>query len=319
MNTKPLLFLDVDPQDHSRVRSYFPEAVIESEDLSDETLIDRYADTEVLCVSHHSTVSRYLIESLKHLKLVVTRSVGFNHIDLESARENDVKVCNVPDYGAHVIAEHVFAMLLSMVRHIREADEQVEHYNYSDRGFRGMAMKGKTLGIIGTGNIGEHVARIASMGFLMEVLAFDLRKDQDMALRNHFRFVDNINEIWEKSDIISLHVPLNKYTEHMINAKVIEAMKPGVILLNTSRGGIINTPDLVEGIKSGKVACAGLDVLEDEKNIEKYKELIDLPQVVTTPHIAYFADDSVQQMYQEAASSIQRFLEEKELLHEVSH
>lgn len=317
MNPAHIVFLDVDETDIPLVKKTFPDSPIEQDNLSPEEILERYRGVEVLCGSHHSSIPRHVIEELPHLKLIVTRSVGFNHIDLEAAREQDVRVCNVPDYGCHVIAEHVFAMLLSMVRKVREADEQVEQLNYSDEGFRGMALKGKTLGIIGTGNIGATVARIGSMGFLMDVLAFDVRKNKDLALENHFNFVDDINEIWQKADVISLHVPLNKHTKHMINDEVIEQMKDGVVLLNTSRGGVIDSDALVRGIQSGKIGYAGLDVLEDEKNIEKYKDLIALPHVVTTPHIAYFADDSVQRMYSEAMASIVRFINGEKLIHTV--
>ena len=317
MDQSKILFIDVSSEDVQKVVGTFPKAKIENNIPKNSQLLSQYPDIEILCISHHSTVDRALIQGLKHLKLIVTRSVGFNHIDTVAAKENKICICNVPDYGAHVIAEHVFAMLLSMIRKIREADEEVEHYKFSDKGFRGMALKGKTLGIIGVGNIGHHVARIASMGFLMKVIAFDLYPNTDIALANHFQYVKSLDDIYSQSDVISLHVPLNKHTEHLINAEAISKMKKGVVILNASRGGVIDTQALVDGLESGKVSYAGLDVLEDEKHIKKFKELIDLPQVVTTPHIAYYADDSVSRMYSEAIESIERYIKGQDLPHQI--
>lgn len=318
MQQKNILFVGVDPDDRKKVTGTFRNASIEEGIPSARELRKKHPDTEVLCVPHNAPVDRKLLGKLKSLKLVVTRSVGYNHIDVETAVQKNVQVCNVPDYGAHVIAEHVFALLLSMARNVREADEHVEHYKYSDKDFRGMALKGKTLGIVGVGTIGEHVARIASMGFLMRVIAFDPHKDESTALENHFTYAKNLEEIWEKSDVISLHVPLNKHTEHLVDAKAMQQMKKGVFLINTSRGGVIDSAALLKALKSGKIAHAGLDVLEDEDHVKKYKELIDLSQVVTTPHIAYYADDSIHRMYSEAIGSIQRFLEGEKLEHEVT-
>ena len=314
---KEIVFFEVDPKDQEKIKEHFPEAKIEEGVPSEKEIVDRYSQAEILCPFIYTKISARVIEALPNLKMIVTRSVGYDHIDLKAAQKKGIIICNVPDYGSHVIAEHVFALLLSAVRHVREADERVEGNKYDFHGLRGMALKGKTLGIIGTGKIGCDVARIASMGFLMKVLAFDPYQNPDAALENHFSYT-TLEEIWRQSDVISLHVPLLPQTKHMINEESISKMKDGVVIINTARGGIIKEQDLVHALKAKKVAAAALDVLEDERNLEVEQELIKIPQAITTPHIAFYADDSVNKMYEEAFSSISSFIAGKKIHNQVS-
>jgi D-lactate dehydrogenase len=318
MKTKAkITFLEVEPEDRKKIRKKYRNAQIISGKLSEDEIIKKCKDTEILCVFIYSKLSKKVIESLPNLKLIITRSVGYDHIDLKAAKKRSIPVCNVPDYGAHVIAEHVFALLLAGIRRIPEADEKVEEeYKFEFQGLRGIALKGKTLGLIGTGRIGSKVARIASLGFSMNVIAYSPHKDRKAARESKFKYV-KLDDIWKKSDIISLHCPLIPETEHLINAKTIKKMKKGVIIVNTSRGGIIETKALIKNLKSDKIAYALLDVLEHEKNIKQSKELIDIPNVIVTPHIAFYADDSMQKMYDEAFESINRFLKKKKLVHEI--
>jgi len=317
MTSSKIVFLEVEKTDETQIRATFPNAKIEPKVLSEDEIIKKYADAEILCPFIYTQITRKVIENLQNLKLIVTRSVGYDHIDLKTAKERNVPVCNVPDYGSHVIAEHVFALLLSTIRCVREGDEKVEKCEFDFHGLRGVALKGKTLGLIGTGKIGKNVARIASLGFLMDVVAFDIDQDADAARENHFTYVDQIEEVFQKSDIISLHVPFLPTTEHLINKETIAKMRDGVILINTARGGIIETSALIRAMKSGKIAHAALDVLEHEKNIAENSELINLPNVVVTPHIAFYADDSMRKMYSESILSIERFIKKEELLHRV--
>lgn len=312
-----MVFGEVDEQDRGKILEKFPEAILDGEMLTEEKILEQYRNAEVLCVFIYSQVTRKVLENLPNLKLVVTRSVGYNHIDLVAARERGVVVCNVPDYGSHVIAEHVFALLLSTIRCVKEGDDRTEQCNFDFHGLRGVALKDKKLGIVGTGKIGKNVARIASMGFLMDVLAYDKYPDEEAALSSHFRYVNDLEDIWRECDIISLHVPLFPETEHLVNDETIGKMKDGVILVNTARGEILDTDALVRGVKSGKIAYAALDVLEHEKNIAKNREILSLPQVMVTPHIAFYADDSMGKMYEEAFGSIDRFLSGEKLVHRV--
>jgi len=312
-----ITFLEVEKEDEKKIKKVFPEAQIFDGVFSEDEIIEKCQDAEILCVFIYSQISKKVIESLPNLKLIVTRSVGYDHIDLKTAEEKKIPVCNVPDYGSHVIAEHVFALLLSGIRRISEGEDRVEkEHKFEFQGLRGLALKGKTLGIIGTGKIGKNVARMASLGFLMDVIAYDPFPDEDSARENHYKYVD-LDEIWKKSDIISLHCPLLPETHHLINDEVIGKMKKDVVIINTSRGGVIKTSDLLEGLQSGKIAHAALDVLEHEKNIEENKKLLEMPNVIITPHVAFYADDSMNRMYKEAFDSVERFLKKEKLVHQV--
>lgn len=316
-NTKNIFFLEVDPEDKDSILKKFPQANIISKTLSEKEIIKQCQEAEILCVFIYSRITRQVIESLPKLKLIVTRSVGYDHIDLKAAQEKNIIVCNVPDYGSYVIAEDVFALLLTGLRHIEQGDNRVERtkkFNFT--GLRGMALKGKTLGIIGTGKIGKNVTRIASLGFQMKVIASDPYPDKKAAKENHFQYV-TLNNLLKKSEIISLHCPSLPSTKHLINKKTISLMKDGVVIVNTSRGDVIKTEDLVTAIKSKKIAYAFLDVLEHENNIKFNKELIDLPNVITTPHIAFYADDSMKKMYADSFLVIQSFINKKEIKNQV--
>jgi len=311
-----IVFLSVSSEDKKIVKRVFPKALIFEKAL-DKKIIKEINGAEIICVSIQSKITAEVINSFKNLKLIVTRSVGYDHIDLEAAGKRGIVVANIPDYGSHIIAEFVFALLLSGLRYVDKGDKRVEKIKgFSRAGLRGTALKGKTLGIVGTGKIGINVARIASLGFLMNVLAYDTYPKKELAKKNKFSYV-SLSSIWKESDIITLHCPLLLETKHMINKKSIAQMKDGVVIVNTSRGGIIDTKALVAGIKSGKVSHAFLDVLEHEDNIIKDKELIKLPNVITTPHIAFYADDSMEKMYESAFETIKKYLKNKEIKNKV--
>jgi D-lactate dehydrogenase len=312
-----ITFLEVEKEDENKVKDKFPEAEIFNNILSEEEIIKNCQETEILSVFIYSKITKKVFENLPKLKQIATRSVGYDHIDLKTAKEKGVAICNVPDYGAHAIAEHVFALLLSGIRRISEGEERVEkEFEFDFKGLRGVTLKGKTLGIIGTGKIGKNVARIASLGFLMDVVAYDPFPDENVARENHFKYVE-LDEVWKNSDIISLHCPLLEETKHLVNQETIGKMKDEVIIINTSRGGVIKTSDLLEGLSSGKISYAVLDVLEHEKNIKNNKKLLEMPNVVITPHVAFYADDSMNKMYEDAFQSIERFLKKEKLIHQV--
>lgn len=317
MEKTNICFLEVEQEDAKKVKDIFREAKIINKALREEEIIKQCKDAEILSVFIYSKITKKVLDCLPKLKLIVTRSVGYDHIDLKAAKEKNIKVCNVPDYGSHVIAEHVFALLLSGIRKIGEGEEKVEiKHQFNFHGLRGIALKGKTLGIIGTGKIGKNVARIASLGFLMDVIAHDPFPDEDAARENHYTYCE-LDKIWENSDIISLHCPLNEDTKHLVNKNAIAKMRNGVVLVNTSRGGVVDTKALIWGLKNKKISHALLDVLEHEKNIEENKELMEIPNVIITPHIAFYADDSMKKMYDEAFFSINRFLNKEKLIHQV--
>ncbi len=302
-----LVFLDVDDPEKAVVRAAFPDAVFESEHLADAEIISTFITTPF---------PRDVIERLPNLKLLCTRSVGYDHIDMAACKEKGILVCNVPDYGSHVIAEHVFALLLGTLRHIFEGTKRVRDGVFEYRGLKGMALRDKTLGVVGTGKIGKRVVEIAH-GFGMRILATDVYQNAELVEKYGVKYVDR-EVLLVESDIITLHAPSLPATRHMIDAKALALMKDGVIIVNTARGSLIESTALLAALNSGKVAYALLDVLEHESNVGGEKTLIHHPRVVTTPHIAFYADDSVRTMYADSIESIKQWKRGEKPTHLVS-
>ncbi|MFH1444471.1 MAG: NAD(P)-dependent oxidoreductase [Candidatus Peregrinibacteria bacterium] len=300
-----ITFLEVDPEDAVLVKSIFSDALILKESLAGKGVMEQCADVEILSCFIYSKVTKDVLAKLPKLKLLITRSVGFDHIDLETCKERKIVVCHVPDYGSHVIAEHVFALLLSTMRHITEADKRVEGGTFDYHGLKGMTLRGKTIGIVGTGKIGRRVAQ-AAHGFGMRIIAFDRCRTLELSDLLGVEYV-SLEELLKQSDIITLHLPAIPEAEHMINDAAIDQMKQGVILVNTARGSLIDSKALLQGLKGGKIRYALLDVLEHEKNFAENKELIDHPSVVTTPHIGFYADDSVTSMFTDCFETIRQW------------
>jgi D-lactate dehydrogenase len=316
INQSKIYFFEVEKADRILVKKKYPKAKIFTQPYSIK-LAKKCEDAEVMVGMVHSDFSGKALSALPHLKLIVTRTAGYDHIDLKWADESGIPVCFVPDYGSHVIAEHVFALLLSSIRNVLEGEERTAHNKFYWEGLRGVALKGKTLGVIGTGRIGAHVCRIASEGFLMNVIGYDCYKNKDLKKLKNFKYAKNIDEIWKKADVITLHTPLLPSTQHLINAKTIAKMKDKVILINTARGGLIDTPALVKAIKKGKFTRVALDVIEHENNIKEDVTLLHLPHVIITPHIAFYTKESVEKMYSEAFVSIDEYNLGKKLCHQV--
>jgi D-lactate dehydrogenase len=225
------------------------------------------ADIEVLSVFVHSTVARDFLEAHPALRLIVTRSSGFDHIALAEAAARNVTVCNVPTYGENTVAEHCFALLLALSRRLRESLASYTSSRFSYQALRGFDLMGKTFGIVGTGRIGLHAARIAR-GFQMEVLAYDVKTQPLVAATLDFEYV-SFEELLRRSDVISLCIPLRPETRHIINRDTLSLCKQGVVLINTARGALVDTDALLEGLESGHVGGAGLDVLEDERVLQQ--------------------------------------------------
>lgn len=309
-----VVFLEVDPVDAPKIRTQFPDSTIVEQARTGQALIDTCKDAEVVSCFIYSAFTKDVIDALPNLRLLCTRSVGTNHIDKEACAVRKIVVCNVPDYGSHVIAEHVFALLLSALRHVGEADTRVEAGQFDYHGLRGMALRGKTIGIVGTGKIGTRAAEIA-LGFGMKVLAVD--QCRVLTLQERGVEYTDLERLLHESDIITLHVPLLPATEHMIDCNAIARMKDGVIIVNTARGELIDSVALVSALKSSKVARALLDVLEHEKDVEWNQELISHPNVIVTPHIAFYADQSMDRMYEDCFRSIREWIAGSPLSHQV--
>jgi D-lactate dehydrogenase len=245
---------------------------------------------DVLCMrDQFGKVTKDVFDRLPDLKLIVTRSVGYDHVDLEEAARREVPVCHIPDYGAHMISEQAFGLLLAVARNVVRGNDRYKHeHRFSDQGLQGIELYGKTLGVIGTGRIGMHCVRIAE-GFGMRVIAHDLVENEAAAQELDFEYLP-LEVLLAESDFVSLNVTLSESTHHLINAERLAQMKDGAILVNTARGAVVDTQALIEALHSGHLGGAGLDVLEDER--DTYYDFGDL-NVIVTPHLGWYTDGAV--------------------------
>ena len=240
--------------------------------------------------------------STRGTRLVAMRSAGFNNVDVRTAQKLGLKIMRVPAYSPYAVAEHTVALMLALNRHLHKAYNHVREGNFALEGMMGFDMVGRTAGIVGTGKIGSVVARILH-GFGCKLLAYDLRKNPEVEALGA-RYV-SLNEIFSASDIITLHCPLIPETYHLINAQAVQEMKKGVMLINTSRGALIDTKAVVNGLKSGKVGHLGLDVYEEESDLffedlstaviqdDTFSRLLTFPNVVITGHQAFFTQEAL--------------------------
>ncbi len=293
-------------------------------DAGHEIVTSLAADADVVSPFIYSKLTAAVIAGLPKLKLVTTRSTGFDHIDVAECSRRGITVCNVPFYGENTVAEHTFALILALSRKVHEAFVRVRAGNYSLDGLRGFDLKDKTIGVVGAGRIGLHVIRIAR-GFGMKVLAFDLKQDSFWAEVLGFEYAA-MDELLSRSDIITLHAPYNKHTHHLINPGNIGKIKRGAILINTARGGLVDTDALLKALDEGILAGAGLDVLEGEEAVLEESALLGdktnpellrraiqnhvilkKPNVVFTPHNAFNSLEALQRILDTTAGNIAAF------------
>lgn len=289
----------------------------------------QHADAEIISTFIYSKLDAEVLRQFPALKLIATRSTGYDHIDVEYCATHGIRIANVPSYGENTVAEHVFALLLAISHRLPEAIARTRSGNFSPEGLQGFDLAGKTMGVVGTGNIGRHVLRIAK-GFAMDIIAYDIKPDCQFACQLGFRYV-GLDELWSRSDIVTLHVPATAESHHLLRAETVARMKDGVIVINTARGSLIDPAALIEGLRSGKIAGAGLDVLPDEPMIREEAELISsifqnrhdlrglvadhilihLPNVIVTPHSAFNTREAVHRIALTTASNIAAFLSGK--------
>ena len=270
-----------------------------------DEIVAASADADVLCMrDQFGQVTREVLERLPNLKLIVTRSAGYDHIDVGEAARRGITVCNVPDYGAHMIAEHAFGLLLAVARNIVRGDERYRRERrFSDEGLKGIELCGKTLGVIGAGRIGLHSIRIGK-GFGMRVIGHDVIENRRIATEMGFEYAP-LETVLSQSDVVTLHVSLNENTYHLIDAGRLAQMKKGAILINTSRGAVVDTQALIDALRAGHLGGAGLDVLEDER--DTYHDFSDL-NVVVTPHLGWYTDGAVDRILKITLQNIAAFL-----------
>ena len=241
---------------------FFVDSLAEHDVSFVETLEEVPSDAEIVSVFVNSRVDASFFRTHPRVGLVTSRSSSVDHLDFAAAKKRGVLLASVPDYGAATVAEHTFALILGVARKLRHCLQSGRSKGSSER-LRGMELHGKTLGVVGTGRVGLQVIRIAH-GFGMKPVAYDMSPQTRMAQMLEFEYV-TLDRLLKVSDIITLHVPLNARTRHMLNARRIAKCKPGLILINTARGALVDIEALIAGLDSGQVGGVGLDVLEDEK------------------------------------------------------
>jgi D-lactate dehydrogenase len=246
------------------------------------------------------------------------RCAGFNNVDFEAAKKHNIRVCRVPAYSPQAVAEHAMAMILTLNRKTHKAYNRVRDQNFSLNGLLGFDLFGKTIGVIGTGNIGKSFARIA-IGFGCKVLAFDVVLDPQLEQLG-VEYTD-LNTLFKESDIISLHCPLNENTKHIIDVKTLSVMKKNVMIINTSRGGLIETSSVIDALKDEKVGYLGIDVYEQEEKLffkdlsadiikdDVIQRLMSFPNVLVTAHQAFFTEEALTEIALVTLNNIQDLIQ----------
>ncbi|MBU1014962.1 hydroxyacid dehydrogenase [Patescibacteria group bacterium] len=301
-----------------------------SEEALDESHVPGDANVEIISVFVGSSLSKKVLDQFPKLKLVAVRSMGFDHIDIEACRERGILVSRVPAYGENTVAEYTWGLILSLTRKIYQAVDRIkETGEFTFKGLRGTDVEGKTLGIVGLGKIGKRVARIAK-GFEMRLIGTDPHPDAEFAKETGLTYVE-LEELLSTSDIITLHAPLLDSTRHLLNKKNMRTIKHGAYLVNTARGGLVETEALCEQLLSGQLAGVALDVLEEEGDLKEELELLSrpdasaqdfrvllenhrlirMPNVLITPHNAFNSQEALECIVETTLRNIQGFVEGK--------
>lgn len=312
-----LAFFDTKPYDKPGFDRYAQQAGLEIKYFEPNLNVDTVSlatGFDAVCVFVNDIVSAEVVQKLYELgvKAIVLRCAGFNNVDVKAC-QGKLRVFRVPAYSPYAVAEHAMALLLTVNRHTHKAHNRTREFNFSLQGLTGFDLYGKTVGIIGTGKIGSVFANICK-GFGMKILAYDKFPNPDTGLS----YV-SLEELFLQADIISLHCPLTEETNHLINADAIARMKEGVVIVNTSRGALVSTEDLIQGIKSGKVGAACLDVYEEEGDLfyedfsghivqdDKLVRLIAMPNVIVTSHQAFLTKEALDNIASTTVSNLVNF------------
>jgi len=297
---------------HKFEREYFKEAnndkheLVMIEEALSENTVQMAAGCQAICIFVGDKASAPVLNKLSAAGIffIALRSAGYNHLDLPEAKKLNIKLARVPEYSPYSVAEHAIALMLALNRKLIHAHNRIQELNFSLDGLTGFDMHGKTAGIIGTGKIGIQVARIL-YGFGCKILAFDTVENEELKKDCQVEYV-NLQTLCAQSDIISLHLPLIEKTKHIVKNESIAWMKKGVMLINTSRGGLVQTVDVVEGLKSGKIGYFGMDVYEEEEGLffddhsqdilqdDVIARLMTFRNVLITSHQAFLTDTALQ-------------------------
>lgn len=304
-------------------QAYFDEAnqslsITYFEASLDEQTVNLCEDFDVICAFVNDKLDKTVLERLESykIKLIALRCAGFNNVDLEVAKALGIQVVRVPSYSPEAVAEHAVALMLTLNRKTNKAYNRVREGNFSLHGLVGFDLYKKTVGVIGTGKIGQAFCRIMQ-GFGTSVLAYDLYPNEEMA-KTGVEYV-SLEELFKRSDVVSLHCPLTPDSSHLINQTSIEMMKPGVMLINTSRGGLINTRDVIAGLKSQHIGYLGIDVYEQEESLffkdlsahiiqdDLIMRLISFPNVLITAHQAFLTQEALSEIARTTIENIHAF------------
>lgn len=309
-----IAFFEVKDWERDYLIPHFPACDLHfSPERLDEQHLPTQRDFDGLSVFIHSRVTAAVLAQLPQVKLIATRSTGYDHIDTPTCQQRGIAVANVPVYGECTVAEHTFALILSLSRNVHKSYKHAVEGRMDLAMLTGFDLKGKTLGVVGAGRIGLHVVRIGR-GFGMKVLVYDVRQDSFLAELMHFDYAP-LERLLAESDIVSLHAPYLPATHHLINRERLAQFKRGALLVNTSRGGLVDTDALIQALNSGQLGGAGLDVLEGEELLKEEHELLHAPQasealqalvrrsvllkmdnVVLTPHNAFNSREALQRI-----------------------
>lgn len=295
----------------------------------DLTTVDKAKDADIVSVFIYSKLNKQVIDKMPSLKLIVTRSSGYDHIDVDYAKEKGIKVAHVPGYGNNTVAEYTFALILALARKFKPMIENITRGIFTRENMMGMDIMGKTIGIVGTGRIGSYVAKIA-YGFGMKILAYDRSKNQELIEKYGVEYV-GLEELLSRSDIVTVHLPYNRATHFLINRFNIKLMKLDAMLINTSRGEVVELEAIVEALKEGRLAGGvGLDTIETEitteeellkgtglttlklKKAAEAKYLLSQENVIVSPHLAYYTKDASERILDITIENIERFIKEGE-------
>ena len=302
------LFLEQTNQQHHHELKFFSPSL-------DDTTVNLATGFTGVCVFVNDRLDREIMETLhqQDVRLVALRCAGYNNVDLDAAREFDIVVVRVPAYSPHAVAEHAIALILTLNRKIHRAYNRVREGNFALNGLLGFDLYNRTIGIVGTGKIGRIAGRILH-GFGCNVLAYDLYPNEEFA-QKYGEYV-SFDELLSRSDIISLHCPLTPETNYLIDEDAISKMKEGVMLVNTSRGGLIDTQAAIKGLKSRKIGHLALDVYEQESSMffedmsgeiiqdDIFERLLTFPNVIITGHQAFFTEDALQNIAETTLNNI---------------
>jgi D-lactate dehydrogenase len=320
------LFSEMSPRDEDFVEHRLGTGGACVPGLLDEGLLTAHSDAEVLSVMVHSPVGAQEMDALPRLRLIATRSTGFDHIDLDEANGRGIVVSNVPAYGSNTVAEHTFALMLALSRKVHKAYLRTLHGEFKLEGLMGFDLADKTLGVVGAGRIGQHVVRIAK-GFGMNVIVSDPYGEQHLSELLGFRYA-SLDELLQRSHVIALCCPLNSSTRHLIGREAFQKMRRGAILVNTARGAIVDSKALLWALNEGVLAGAGLDVLEGEEllgedtlvsslanespNVDygllaENLALMRHPNLIVTPHMAFYSSEALQRILETTIENILGF------------